>query len=333
MDGWPKGGKTLGRSGQPHRIFIGHGGLPLLRTLCLAGFVAGGGLPVTGVGHAQTVTSEAGPVPNDRADAGIAKAFAGEAQTQTIVVDDAAYRRLLASYVVERDGGLNLFRYGEVSAADRGALTKQIKGWEAIDWTALTRPQKFAFFANLYNALTLDVVLNHYPVKSIRDITIAPEDQGFFASLSGAFNRGPWSAKLVNVGGTRLSLDDIEHAILRPMGDPRVHYAVNCASVGCPDIRPTPWDAATLDADLDDAATDYVNSDRGVRPSAGGGLLVSRIYEWFAEDFGGALGVGQHLKRYATGETARLLDAEGAEGEIVGYRYDWSLNDATAGTQ
>ncbi|MCQ0989841.1 DUF547 domain-containing protein [Jiella marina] len=264
---------------------------------------------------------------NDRADADIARAFAGAAKEETIAVDDAAYRQFLSAYVVDRPGALNLVRYGDVTPADREALKRQIAEWEALEWKKLTAAQKFAFFANLYNAVTLDVVLDHYPVDSIRDIEIGTEDRGFFASLSSAFNRGPWSAKRVRIGEVELSLDDIEHAILRPMGHPRVHYAVNCASVGCPDLRPDPWAAETLDADLDAAARAYVNSERGLRESPGGGLLASRIYDWFGEDFGGEAGLRAHLERYAEGEAAALLSGE--DPEIVGYRYDWSLNDAS----
>ena len=263
----------------------------------------------------------------ERADPKIAKVFEGAAAMRTLTLDSAAYADILAKYVEKRPGELTLFRYGAVTDADKQALKKQIADWQAIDETKLDRDQKFVFFVNLYNSLTLDVVLDHYPVKTIRDIKIKKPDQGLFASLSGAFTIGPWSDKLVTVNGTPLSLDDIEHSILRPMGDNRVHYAINCASVGCPDLKPTPFTVATLDEDLNAAATAYVGSKRGMNKSpATDGLLLSKIYSWFQVDFGGnEAGVVEHLRKYAPVKDKDLLKHT---PRITGYRYDWSLNDA-----
>ncbi len=179
----------------------------------------------------------------------------------------------------------------------------------------LDRPEQKAFWINLYNALTLQVIRNHYPVDSIKDVDISP---GLFAS-------GPWGAELVAVEDEGLTLDDIEHRILRPLWqDPRIHYALNCASIGCPDLRDRAWRAATLEADLDAAAAAYVNHPRGfVRD--GGGVIVSSIYHWFRADFGGdEEGVLRHLARYA--EPDRQADLQAAP-RIRGHRYDWSLND------
>ena len=131
---------------------------------------------------------------------------------------------------------------------------------------------------------------------------------------------------LITVEGEPLSLDDIEHRILRPIWrDPRIHYAVNCASVGCPNLQAKPFEAADLDRMLDMAAIDFVNSPRGVRLDARR-LRVSSIYVWFEEDFGGDdAGVIRHLMAYATpGLAMRLQRLD----EIAGHGYDWSLNDA-----
>jgi hypothetical protein len=122
-------------------------------------------------------------------------------------------------------------------------------------------------------------VASHYPVRSIRDISLGG---GLVATLSG----GPWKAKVAKIQGIELSLDDIEHGILRPVfKDPRVHYAVNCASIGCPNLRTEAFTGAKLSQQLDSAAGDYVNSSRGVRFENGRGV-VSSIYVWFEEDFG-----------------------------------------------
>ena len=173
-----------------------------------------------------------------------------------------------------------------------------------------------AYWINLYNALTVDTVLNHYPVGSIRDISISP----------GLFNRGPWDRKLVTVEGQALSLNDIEHRILRPIWhDPRIHYAVNCASLGCPNLANTAYDGSHLDAMLDAAARAYVNNPRGAAVHDGK-LTVSSIYRWYEADFGSTdAGVIAHLKRYAEPPLAAALNGISA---IADDHYDWRLNDA-----
>ena len=118
-----------------------------------------------------------------------------------------------------------MFDYAAVTQADRTALKTYLKDLQAVRVTTLPRRAQMPFWINLYNALTVEVILDNYPVKSIRDIK------------SGLFSSGPWSTELVRVEGHDLSLDDIEHEILRPIWkDKRIHYAVNCASIGCPNL-------------------------------------------------------------------------------------------------
>ena len=276
---------------------------------------------------AKITTGEGAEALPERADPKIAKVFESQATSQTVTIDNSVYGDLLSKLVEERPGKLTLVRYAAATDSEKKSLKKQIADWETLDVSKLTRDQKFVYFVNLYNAVTLDVVLDHYPVKTIRDIKLKRPDQGLFASLSGAFTIGPWSDKLVTVAGTELSLDDIEHSILRPMGDNRVHYAINCASVGCPNLKATPWTTATLDEDLNAAATAYIGSERGLDTSAAtDGLLLSKIYSWFQVDFGGSeAGVVEHLRKYAPARDRELLKHT---PRITGYRYDWTLNDA-----
>lgn len=232
-------------------------------------------------------------------------------------VDHKEWSAFLARHMRPgRNGDAARLDYGAVSATDRAALSRYVAMLAEVPVSTLNRDEQMAYWINLYNTLTMQVVLDAYPVTSIRDIDISP---GLFAS-------GPWGKALVTVEGEGLSLNDIEHRILRPVWrDPRIHYAVNCASIGCPDLRVTAWASASLDADLDAAARAYVNSPRGVRVSDGE-ITVSKIYDWFIEDFGGdEAGVLAHLTRYATGPTA---DALTRIGDLSGTDYDWSLNDA-----
>lgn len=236
---------------------------------------------------------------------------------------DAALDALLARYVVPHPDGVARVRYAawKADAEALAALEAWIAGAASRRPSTMPRDESFAFWANLYNALTLRVVLERYPVRSIRDI----RSTGVF--LDPRQFIGPWRTRLVTVEGRRLSLDDIEHEILRPtFRDPRVHYAVNCASIGCPNLPARAWRAATLDRDLDAAAAAFVNHPRGVTVLPDGRLRVSSIYAWFREDFGGTeTGVVAHLRRHAAPAlAARLTEAT----QIAEDAYDWSLNDA-----
>ncbi|CAH0134922.1 DUF547 domain-containing protein [Roseomonas sp. CECT 9278] len=238
---------------------------------------------------------------------------------------EASLDALLGRHVSMHGDGVARVAYArwKASGADMAALDAWIAEAATRRPSSMARAEAFAFWANLYNALTLKVVLDRYPVRSIRDIrsTGVPFDPRQF--------NGPWRTRLVTVEGRAMSLDDIEHGVMRPtFRDPRVHYAVNCASIGCPDLRPRAFRAATLEAELDDAARAFVNHPRGVSVQPDGRLRVSSIYQWFREDFGGDdAGVIAHLRRHAAPPlAARLAQATG----IAGHAYDWALNDAGA---
>ncbi len=234
---------------------------------------------------------------------------------------------LLARHVVPHPDGVTRVRYAawKANAADLRALDAWIEAAAARRPSAMPRAEAYAFWANLYNALTLKVILDRYPVRSIRDI----RSTGVPFDLRGWI--GPWRTRLVTVEGRRMSLDDIEHETMRPtFRDPRVHYAVNCASIGCPNIWPRAWRAETLERALDDAAAAFVNHPRGATVLPDGRLRVSSIYTWFREDFGGSeAGVVAHLRRHAAPALAARL---GERTSIAEDAYDWALNDAPPGT-
>jgi hypothetical protein len=235
------------------------------------------------------------------------------ASTQKI--DHGAWGSFLRKYLVApHPSGVNRLRYAAVSPDDRKALRNYLDHLQSLAISSHNRAEQRAYWINLYNALTVHVVLTHYPVGSIRDIGISP----------GLFSRGPWGAKLAAIEGEKLSLDDVEHRILRPIWkDPRLHYAVNCASLGCPNLQPEAYAADNSEALLEKGAREYVNHPRGVAVKSGK-LAVSSIYEWFKEDFGGSReSLLQHWLKYADKPLAAALkDHSGG----FSHAYDWSLN-------
>ncbi len=232
----------------------------------------------------------------------------------TAVVDHSNWDKFLKTYVKDDPSGLNKVDYAGVTVEDKKALDDYVDALAVTPVLKLNRAQQQPYWINLYNALTVKVVLDHFPVKSIRDIDIS----------LGLFSSGPWGKKLIKIAGEQVSLDDIEHRILRPIWkDPRIHYAVNCASVGCPDLSAQAYTAENTDAMLSVNAVAYINSPRGVRVS-GNDVSVSSIYDWFQADFDGTeKGVISHLLPYAKGDRKKALEKV---SEISDYDYDWALN-------
>ncbi len=235
-------------------------------------------------------------------------------ETNRADIDFSAWDKILQRYLEASPQGINLFNYREVSAPDRARLDELVATWAALPISTYNRGQQMAYWINLYNALTVKLILDHGPVATIRDIDISP---GFFSD-------GPWGKKLLRVEGEELSLNDIEHRILRPLwGDPRVHYALNCASLGCPNLDARAFRASDMDSRLNAAARAFINHPRGVRLE-GGEIIVSSIYDWFTADFGGdEAGVLAHFHQYAGPELKATLDKHGRLDRAA---YDWRLN-------
>ncbi|RTE67444.1 DUF547 domain-containing protein [Amphritea opalescens] len=236
------------------------------------------------------------------------------------VITHSEWDHFLSTYVVVNDDsdtalrGINTLNYAQVTPTDKQALKSYIAKLTALPISEYNRDQQRAYWINLYNALTIDVVLDHYPVKSIMDI-----------KLSGFFTRGPWEEKLVTIEQQPVSLNDIEHRILRPIwNDPRTHYAVNCASLGCPNLSTQAYTAENMEQQLEQAASAFINHPRGANVS-NGKLIVSSIYNWFKEDFGDSdTQIIQHLKQYAN---APLKQQLATIQQISDDQYDWQLNE------
>lgn len=234
----------------------------------------------------------------------------------TVTIDHSAWAYFLDRYLVTKHpSGINRVRYEAVTIKDKKALDGYLDSLQGTAVSTLNRQVQKAYWINLYNALTVKTILDHYPVKSIRDIGISP----------GWFSDGPWDAKLLTIEGEGVSLNDIEHRILRPIWqDNRVHYAVNCASLGCPNLQAQPFTAKNTNDLLDQAARDYINHPRGMKVE-GDKAILSSIYDWFQVDFGGnEEGVRQHLLKYAGPERTAYLKT----GKVrFSYDYDWTLNE------
>lgn len=245
-------------------------------------------------------------------------------------MSDAAFDTLLAKYVKSNADGVNRVDYArwKASTEDLARLNGYIRQLTARAPSRMPRSDAFAFWCNLYNAITLKVVLDRYPAASIRDT----KNEGL---LDPKAYTGPWRTKRVTIEGRPYSLDDIEHEVLRPVfNDPRVHYAVNCAAYGSPNLRAKAWAADTLDADLDSAAREFVNHPRAVTVLPNNGLRVSSIYKWFSADFGGNdAAVLAHLRKYMREATLVAALASRPGIGIAEDGYDWSLNDVLRGAK
>lgn len=232
------------------------------------------------------------------------------------VVDYTTWDQILEKYLItNHPSGINRFHYNNVSVEDGNKLTEFIGHLQQIGVSSLSREEQKAYWINLYNIFTVKVILDHYPVESIKDIDISP----------GLFSIGPWDAKLLTIEGEKISLNDIEHRILRPIfKDNRIHYAVNCASLGCPNLQPVAFTHNNMDELLEIGAKAYINSPRGARLHKGK-LYVSKIYVWFQEDFGDTQkGVIKHLLLYANDDLASVLRTYKKRFRD---EYDWSLNE------
>ena len=220
-------------------------------------------------------------------------------------MDNLIYAELLGKYVknglVDYQGFKN----------EEAKLDQYLKVLEGTYAKALSRNEQFAFYINAYNAWTIKLILAGYPgVKSIKDL--------------GSFFKSPWKKKICRIDGEVITLDRIEHGILRPrFKDPRVHFAINCAARSCPPLRPEPYQGAILDQQLDGMASAFINdpSNNHLEENT---LYVSKIFDWFEEDFNGDV-VGFILE-YAKGGLKKRLESKKGDIVIKYLDYDWSLN-------
>lgn len=241
----------------------------------------------------------------------------------------AAWDAVVRQHVVVAAGGnASALRYAALRAqrAVLGSYLNSLSAVSPASYGAWSKAQQLAFLINAYNAFTVELILTKYPaLKSIKDL--------------GSLFSSPWKPKWIALLGDTVSLDDIEHGMLRARGrydDPRIHFAVNCASVGCPMLREEAYAGERLEAQLDEQTRRFL-SDRTRNRWNGqrGRLEVSKIFDWYGEDFRlGHRGI-RSLAAFLAGHAERLADDEAARARVRSGQvemdflaYDWSLNDA-----
>jgi hypothetical protein len=220
--------------------------------------------------------------------------------------DHSQWDDLLARYAL--DEGVDYANW-QRAAADRAALRQYLQELQTVAVDSLARDEQLAFWINLYNATTVQLVLDHYPIASIREI--------------GGPGGSPWKRPVIRIGGRELSLDAIEHEIVRPrFGDARIHFALNCAAASCPPLLNAAYQARTLDAQLDAATRAALDDARFVDArqctASTGSIRLSRLFEWYGGDFGDVVAF---LNRY---RSASLHP----DCRIEYLDYDWALNAA-----
>ena len=219
--------------------------------------------------------------------------------------DHAPLDALLAAHV--RGDGVDY----DGLAAHTATLNAYLAPARHFDPETLSRDEAMAFWINMYNAWTLKFILTKYPkIDSIKDL--------------GSLFSSPWKKRFVKIGGKILTLGEIEHEILRVrFKDPRIHFAINCASRSCPPLLSEAYRAEILDAQLDGVTRAFINRASNTQ-FRGNRLLVSRIFKWYAGDFDP--GIASYIKRYAQGSLKEKFEIVGNSPQISFMPYDWSLN-------
>ena len=234
-------------------------------------------------------------------------------ESSKVVPSSSDWQHFLDRYVRFSDSTkMHMVLYGSVSREDYGQLQNYLSRMARVDPRSLPKKEQLAYWINLYNALTVDLILRNYPIKSITKLG------------KGWFRTGPWEDEVIVIQDKSLSLNDIEHRILRPLwNDPRIHYAINCASIGCPDLSPIVYRSGDIDYQLDEAGKRFINQTKGAN-FVGGRLMLSKIFEWYSADFGGSDGTWKELMKYAEpGLRKRLESYKGG----ISYHYNWKLNE------
>lgn len=232
-------------------------------------------------------------------------------------INHAAWDALLRKYCDQR--GFVNYQAWHRSPTDLQQLDRYLAHLsQANPSLSASQASKFAFWINAYNAVTMKGILREYPTTSIKD------------HQSIAFGYKIWDDLLLTVGGQNYSLNDIEHKVLRKMGDPRIHFAIVCASVGCPPLLNQAYSAENIDAQLTYNAKRFFADPAKFSATAQGELKLSKIMSWFADDFGSSQVTQlRTIAPYLPTQAAQSLASSG-RARVSYLGYDWGLNDQGA---
>jgi hypothetical protein len=233
--------------------------------------------------------------------------YAAKTETQDCL-DHSAYDGLLKKFV--KDGRVN---YAGLKT-EQQTLKSYLDAVAKVDQKSCARDGLLAMYINAYNAATLELIVEHYPgIKSIKDIPSADR----------------WDARRWTVAGELLSLSDLEHNVLRKrFVEPRVHFAINCASASCPPLRPEAYTAARIAQQLQEQAEFFNRAFGGAKWNAKEKkLTLSKIYDWYNGDFTGNAPLPAYVSTLAEPAVAAEIKAAGVDNVTVEFQnYDWSLN-------
>lgn len=231
-------------------------------------------------------------------------------------LDYSPYQKVLDNFVVESAQSTKV-KYSALKndSADLNQFNKAVSAVQISEFKKWSESDQIAFLINSYNSFTLQLIVDHYPVKSIKDIG------GIFGN--------PWKKKFFKFLGETSNLDRIEHEILRKnYREPRIHFAVNCASIGCPPLQKTVYEGEKLEKQLAFVAQNFIKSSNFNRYDSGThSLMLSSIFKWYGADFGNE----EQLRKFIAdqlGATGELRESLLKTAKIQFLEYDWNLNEA-----
>ena len=232
-----------------------------------------------------------------------------------IEVDHQLWQSLLSRFVRESADGINRVAYREFDEAAKLELSNYLEAMSRVAPTQLNQNEQLAYWINLYNAQTIQVVLDHPKKKSI-------------LSMGPFFDFGPWDEPYLTIEGKPVTLNDIEHRILRPIWqDHRLHYVLNCASIGCPNLNRHAYQAELIDQQLAGAQVNFLRHPRAVTLTDSGKLQVTSLFDWylidFAQDISGLLAYLAAQRPDLAADLSALVDEGNPK---IDYVYDWDLN-------
>lgn len=250
--------------------------------------------------------------------------LSGQLQANTFDHNHTQWTSLLERHVTWiRQGGASEVDYPGLKK-DQAELENYLSALSSVslqqygDWSS---DQRLAFLINAYNAFTVKLVVDHYPVKSIKEIG------GLFST--------PWKQAFIPLLGQTLTLDQIEQSLIREPGvfdEPRIHFAVNCASIGCPALRTEAFVASKLNAQLEDSQRRFLmDRNRNIFDPSSNSFQVSKIFQWYGDDFAKHWGsLEAYLQQHAALiAAAEFLPKAERTGKVKFIDYDWSLNQSS----